>query len=69
MEKLLTIKDLSARWQVGTRSIYSMAQAGKIPGALRIGKHWRFREDLIEKWIEGMTENKSLSAAKNSFEE
>ena len=51
MTKLLTPEELSKLLRVPKRSIYKFVQDGHIPGAFRIGRHWRFREDLIENWI------------------
>jgi len=51
MTKLLTAEDLSKRLRVPKRSVYKFAQEGLIPGGFRIGRHWRFHEDLVEHWI------------------
>lgn len=55
MTELITIDDLSRRLKVPKSSLYQFARNGKIPGAFKIGKHWRFRADLIEQWIEEQT--------------
>lgn len=51
MTKLLTAKELSALLRIPKRSIYKFAQEGLIPGGFRVGKHWRFRTDIVENWI------------------
>ena len=51
MTKLLTAQELSQILKIPKRSIYKFAQEGLIPGGFRVGKHWRFREDLVENWI------------------
>ena len=33
------------------RTIYRLAKSGKIP-AMKIGAEWRFKKNLIDKWIE-----------------
>jgi excisionase family DNA binding protein len=58
MTQFLTPVDLAKLLQVPLRSIYNFAQQGKIPGAFKVGKHWRFREDMIEQWIEEKTRPK-----------
>lgn len=55
MTELLTVEDLSKRLKVPEGSIYQFARKGKIPGAFKFGKHWRFRADMIEQWIEDQT--------------
>lgn len=58
MNKLFTSDDLNKLLQIPKRSIYEFAKKGIIPGAFKIGKHWRFRQDVIEKWIEERTKMK-----------
>ena len=53
--KLLTAKELSGLLRIPKRSIYKFAKENQIPGTIRIGKHWRFKEDKIKLWIEGRT--------------
>jgi len=58
MTELLTIDDLSKKLKIQKRSIYFFAQQGKIPGAFKFGKHWRFRQDMIDQWIDEQTKPK-----------
>ncbi len=51
MTKLLTPDELSKLLRIPKRSVYKFVQDGHIPGAFRIGRHWRFQEEIIEKWI------------------
>jgi len=37
--------------QLDEHTIYRLARKGEIP-ALKIGAEWRFKKDLIDKWIE-----------------
>lgn len=52
MTKLLTAEEVSQILRVPKRSVYKFASDGLIPGTFRIGKHWRFRQDIIEQWIQ-----------------
>ena len=61
MTKFLTAKELSQLLRIPKRSIYKFAKEGQIPGALRIGKHWRFCEDIIEAWVKGLSERSRKS--------
>jgi excisionase family DNA binding protein len=60
--KFLTIDDLSRDWRIPKRSIYRFAHQGKIPGAFKIGSHWRFRKDIVDQWVEKQTKSQVLCA-------
>jgi excisionase family DNA binding protein len=45
----LTSHDLAQRFRVTQREICKLARIGYLP-AIRLGKLWRFREDVIEGW-------------------
>jgi excisionase family DNA binding protein len=49
---LLTVKDLSAWFQVKSATVYVWVAEGKIP-ALRLGGLIRFRREDIETWLAG----------------
>ncbi len=51
MIKLLTVQEISQLLRIPKRSIYKFVNEGHIPGGFRIGKHWRFRKDVIENWL------------------
>ena len=53
--QILTITELSEKLRVSKRTVYHFAQKGKVPGAFKFGRHWRFRKDMIEQWIEEQT--------------
>jgi len=49
--EILTAKQLSEYLQMDEHTIYRLAKKGKIP-AMKIGAEWRFKKNLIDKWIE-----------------
>jgi len=49
--EVMTIDDLSTYLQVSKSSLYKLAQEGKVPGQ-KVGKHWRFRRDTIDRWLD-----------------
>ncbi len=61
MTEFLSVSDLSKKLNIPKSTIYDFARKGKIPGVFRIGKHWRFRADMIEQWIEEQTKPKALN--------
>lgn len=47
---ILTIDELSAYLKISKSTLYKLAQKGAIPGQ-KIGKHWRFKKDIIDQWL------------------
>jgi hypothetical protein len=35
------------------KEVIRLARAGKIPGAFRSGKYWRFRAPALRRWLDG----------------
>jgi excisionase family DNA binding protein len=55
--KVMTIDELAAYLQVAKSTLYKLAQEGKVPGQ-KVGKHWRFKKEAIDRWLEdGPTES------------
>jgi len=48
---VMTVEQLSAYLQIAKSTLYKLAQEGKVPGQ-KVGKHWRFRKDAIDRWLE-----------------
>jgi excisionase family DNA binding protein len=48
---VLTIDELAEYLKVSKSTLYKLAQEGRIPGQ-KVGKHWRFRKDAIDRWLE-----------------
>ena len=48
---IMTIEEVSAYLRVPVSSLYKLAQQGKIPAA-KVGRHWRFRRELIDRYID-----------------
>lgn len=48
---VLTIDELADYLKVSKSTLYKLAQEGRIPGQ-KVGKHWRFRKDAIDRWLE-----------------
>lgn len=49
-DEILTIRDVAALLKVGEKTIYTMAQAGDLPG-FKVRGQWRFRRSGIDAWI------------------
>lgn len=50
--EVMTISDLAEYLQVSKSSLYKLVQGGKVPGH-KVGKHWRFSRMVIDRWIQG----------------
>jgi len=46
----MTIEDLGIYLKLSKSTLYKLAQEGKVPGQ-KVGKHWRFRKDIIDDWL------------------
>ena len=54
-KKILGIEGLSKYLEVSKSTLYKLAQEGKLPGQ-KVGKHWRFRQATIDKWLDSGSE-------------
>ncbi len=50
-DKIIDITGLSQYLDVSKSTLYKLAQEGKLPGQ-KVGKHWRFRKDTVDKWLD-----------------
>jgi excisionase family DNA binding protein len=48
--EVLTAKEVSDVLHIHPHTVYKLAKTGKIP-SFRIGTEWRFRSDLIQRWM------------------
>jgi excisionase family DNA binding protein len=50
--EVLAMKAVTAPLELAEKTVYAMAQAGKIP-ALKIRGRWRIKRTDLDQWIEG----------------
>ena len=48
---ILTIQETGQYLRIPLRTMYKLAQEGKIP-CQKIGRHWRFRKAALDKWLD-----------------
>lgn len=48
---VLTIDELADYLRIPKSTLYKLAQEGKVPGQ-KVGRHWRFRKEAIDRWLE-----------------
>jgi excisionase family DNA binding protein len=47
---IMDVHDVAGYLRLSEAAVYKLARKGCLP-ALRVGKLWRFRKDLIDEWI------------------
>lgn len=57
-KEIMTIKEVSEYLKMNYRTVYRLAEKREIP-AFKLGKNWRVRKDLLDKWIEEQIKKKS----------
>lgn len=51
-----TAEEVSKYLRIPQSTIYKLVQDKRLPG-FKVGKHWRFRKDTIQKWIKNQEQN------------
>jgi excisionase family DNA binding protein len=57
LPEVMTIEETSRYLRVPLSSLYRLAQSGKIP-CQKVGRHWRFRRQALERWLEDSPQQK-----------
>jgi len=52
---VMTVHEVARYLRLSEAKVYQMTRKGHVP-AIRLGKTWRFRKDLIDEWIRRETE-------------
>jgi len=52
-DQILTIDELSSYLKISKSTLYKLAREGKVPRQ-KVGRHWRFRKEAIDRWLEEM---------------
>lgn len=48
---VLTIEELSSYLKIPKSTLYKLVREGGVP-CQKIGRHWRFRKEAIDRWLE-----------------
>ncbi len=51
MVTIFTVEELAVYLRIPKSTLYKLAQEGRLP-AQKVGRHWRFRKEAIDKWLE-----------------
>ena len=57
MERYLTVPQVAELLQLSEKTVYRLAQRGKLP-AFKVGGSWRFRRLDIDAWAAGQVKEK-----------
>ena len=49
-DEILTAEEVCGYLKLPRSSLYKLAREKGIP-AFRVGRHWRFKKDKLEKWL------------------
>jgi len=58
--EFLTAEEVAEYLRLPLSTVYKLVQDKRLPG-FKVGKHWRFRKDSIEKWINDQERKNDLS--------
>jgi excisionase family DNA binding protein len=53
---ILTVREVAEYLRMSEAKVYRLANERHLP-AIRIGKSWRFRKDLLDEWLSQCTES------------
>ena len=56
-DRIMTLEEVADYLRLKPQTIYTWAQEKKIPAA-KLGKEWRFRKAIIDRWFEDHIDNK-----------
>ena len=54
MQKLFTVEELAEELRVPVATLYRWRHFGEGPPAYRVGRHLRYPEDGVDRWLEGL---------------
>jgi excisionase family DNA binding protein len=64
LDTIMTIEELSGYLRIPRSTLYKLAQEGKVP-CKKVGRHWRFRKEAIDRWLQegGVAEVKTAGGS------
>lgn len=51
LPEIMTIGEAAQYLRISSSSLYKLAQDGRVP-CQKVGRHWRFRREAIDRWLE-----------------
>ncbi|MBN2812747.1 MAG: helix-turn-helix domain-containing protein [Bacteroidales bacterium] len=56
-DRIMTLEEVAEYLRVKPQTVYIWAQEKKIPAA-KLGREWRFRKSMIDKWFDDSMDDK-----------
>ncbi|MFC2167774.1 helix-turn-helix domain-containing protein [Acidobacteriota bacterium] len=56
---IMSIDELSDYLKISKSTLYKLSQEGKVPSQ-KVGRHWRYRKETIDIWLDEYRINKSI---------
>jgi excisionase family DNA binding protein len=57
-EDIMTVEEAASYLRVPKSTLYKLVREGRIPSH-KVGRHWRFRKAVIDRWLEEMPDSHS----------
>ena len=64
--EIMTIAEAGEYLRISISSLYKLAQGGRIP-CQKVGRHWRFRREAIDRWLESPVNAVTTKNTKKTF--
>jgi len=65
-KEIMTVKQISEYLQMDEHTVYKLARKGLIP-SLKIAGQWRFKKDVIDKWISEQSFERTTHNIKSAY--
>ena len=49
--EVMTVDELAAYLKIPKSTLYKLVREGQIPSQ-KVGRHWRFRKETIDRWLD-----------------
>lgn len=59
---VMTVDEVAEYLRIPRASVYKLAQQARIP-CQKVGRHWRFRREALERWLERGTRDRPKDPA------
>lgn len=67
-KEIMTVKQVAEYLQMDEHTIYKLARSGQIP-SIKIAGQWRFKKEVIDKWISDESLERVLQNTRSSSAE
>lgn len=64
-QEFITVSQLAQRLMIPKTTAYHLVQSGEIPGAFKVGKHWRLKKAVVDSWIDEQTKPQLVNTEKH----